>query len=228
MLRRVNSSWRRKLICLHASLINPVDATLFLFAVDHQLQRMTLGVFDERALKNLTKNVFCDQQREQDYRVKQQRMGSMKSSSMALIIGFAISLGLAWSPVNSHAADKKPHRLAVQVSTNDPASMNLALNNVVNVAEEYSKVGEEVEIEVVAYGPGLHMLRDDTSPVKTRIKSISESMPYVKFAACGNTQENMKKAEGKDIPLVSQAKIVKAGVVRLMELQEQGWSYVRP
>ena len=152
----------------------------------------------------------------------------MKSSSMALIIGFAISLGLAWSPVNSHAADKKPHRLAVQVSTNDPASMNLALNNVVNVAEEYSKVGEEVEIEVVAYGPGLHMLRDDTSPVKTRIKSISESMPYVKFAACGNTQENMKKAEGKDIPLVSQAKIVKAGVVRLMELQEQGWSYVRP
>jgi intracellular sulfur oxidation DsrE/DsrF family protein len=50
----------------------------------------------------------------------------------------------------------------------------------------------------------------------------------VKFSACGNTQENMKKAEGKDIVLVSQAKVVKAGVVRLMELQEKGWSYVRP
>ena len=44
----------------------------------------------------------------------------------------------------------------------------------------------------------------------------------------GYTSDAMKKAEGKDIPLVSQAKVVPAGVVRLMELQEKGWSYVRP
>ena len=153
----------------------------------------------------------------------------MKSALTALITAFVISLTLVLNPTSSYAGDdKKPHRLAVQVSTNDPASMNLALNNVVNVAQEYSGSGDEVEIEVVAYGPGLHMLREDTSPVKARIKSISESMPYVRFTACGNTQQNMKKAEGKDIPLVSQAKVVKAGVVRLMELQEKGWSYVRP
>ncbi len=122
----------------------------------------------------------------------------------------------------------QPHRLAVQVDVNDPAVMNLALNNMSNAAQHYSELGQKVEIELVAFGPGLHMLRDDTSPVKARIKSMSEAMPNLTFAACGNTRENMTKAEAKDIPIISQAKVVKAGVVRLMELQEQGWSYLRP
>ena len=86
-----------------------------------------------------------------------------------------------------------------------------------------------MEIEVVTFGPGLHMLRDDTSPVKDRIKAIAEKSPSISFMACGNTQENMRKAEDKkDIPLVAQATLVKSGVVRVMELQEQGWTYVRP
>lgn len=106
--------------------------------------------------------------------------------------------------------------------------MNLALNNVTNIAQHYSALGEEVEIELVTYGPGLHLLRDDTSPAKARLKSISESMPNVAFAACGNTRKGMAKTEGKEIPLVSQAKEVPSGVVGLMELQEQGWGYTRP
>ncbi|WP_309144851.1 MULTISPECIES: DsrE family protein [unclassified Bradyrhizobium] len=120
------------------------------------------------------------------------------------------------------------HRLVVQVDVNDPAIMNLALNNVSNTVQHYSEIGQKVEVELVAFGPGLHMLRDDTSPVKARIKSMSETMPEVAFSACGNTKENMAKTEAKDIPLISQAKVTKSGVVRLMELQEQGWSYLRP
>jgi intracellular sulfur oxidation DsrE/DsrF family protein len=122
----------------------------------------------------------------------------------------------------------KPHRLSVQVDVNDPAIMNLALNNVANAAQHYSEIGQKIEIEVVAFGPGLHMLRDDTSPVKARIKSMSETMPELTFSACGNTRENMTKAEAKDVPLISQAKVTKSGVVRLIELQERGWSYLRP
>ena len=123
---------------------------------------------------------------------------------------------------------KKAHRLVLQVNTNDPAMMNLALNNATNVEQHYKDLGEKVEIEIVTFGPGLHMLRDDTSPVRDRIKAIAEKMPSISFKACGNTQENMHKAENKAIPLVSQATLVKSGVVRVMELQEQGWAYVRP
>ncbi len=126
------------------------------------------------------------------------------------------------------AADKKLHHLILQVNTNEPAMMNLALNNATNVAQYYKDLGEKVEIEVVTFGPGLHMLRDDTSPVKARIKAIKESTPAISFKACGNTQENMHKAENKEIPLIPEATVVKSGIVRVMELQEQGWTYVKP
>jgi intracellular sulfur oxidation DsrE/DsrF family protein len=139
------------------------------------------------------------------------------------------------APESSPAADvtgkipeKTGHRLVLQVASNEAGTMNLALNNATNVAEHYRASGEKVEIEIIVYGPGLHMLRDDTSPVKSRIASLSQSSPNISFMACNNTQQNMQKQESKDIPLVPEAKIVKSGVVRVMELQEQGWTYVRP
>ena len=126
------------------------------------------------------------------------------------------------------AASKKAHRLVLQVNSNEPATMTLALNNATNVEQYYKERSEKIEIEIVTFGPGLHMLRDDTSPVKDRIKAIADKSPAISFRACGNTQENMGKAENKAIPLLAQATVVKSGVVRLLELQEQGWTYVRP
>ena len=128
----------------------------------------------------------------------------------------------------SATASTKAHRLVLQVNSNEAATMTLALNNATNVEQYYKERGEKIEIEIVTFGPGLHMLRDDTSPVKDRIKAIADKSPAISFKACGNTQENMGKAENKAIPLVAQATLVKSGVVRLVELQEQGWTYVRP
>lgn len=123
---------------------------------------------------------------------------------------------------------KKAHRLILQVNTNEPAAMNLALNNATNVERHYRSLGEAIQIEIVTFGPGLNMLRDDTSPVKDRIKALAETSRSISFSACDNTRTNMSRAEQKEIPLVAQATIVSSGVVRVIELQEQGWSYVRP
>ena len=87
----------------------------------------------------------------------------------------AAGLLLVASAVPAMAADTKPHRVAIQVDQNDPAVMNLALNNVSNIIEYYKAKNEDVQVEVVTYGPGLHMLRADTSPVKDRIKQIAEA-----------------------------------------------------
>ena len=125
-------------------------------------------------------------------------------------------------------APKEEHRLVLQVNTNDPAAMNLALNNAVNVTQYYKEIGENVKIEVVTFGPGLHMLRDDTSPVKARIETLAMSTPEISYKACGNTRENMHKAENKDIPIIPQAEVVKSGVIHIMQLEEQGWTYVKP
>jgi intracellular sulfur oxidation DsrE/DsrF family protein len=130
----------------------------------------------------------------------------------------------------SLAADVKIHRVSIQVDQNDPAVMNLALNNASNITETYKEKGEEVEIEVVAYGPGLNMLREDTSPVKDRLKQIAElSFPSkIRFSACNVTKRGMEKREGHPISIVSEASLVPSGAVRLMELQESGWSYLKP
>lgn len=126
------------------------------------------------------------------------------------------------------AKSEKIHRIAIQVAENNPQLMNLALNNAANIVSHYKKQGDKVVVEIVTFGPGLHMLRDDTSPVKQRIQQFALETPEVTFQACANTQANMSKQEKKDVPLLSEAKITPSGVVRLAELQGQGYAYIRP
>jgi uncharacterized protein len=123
----------------------------------------------------------------------------------------------------------KVHRVAIQVDQNDPAIMNLALNNAKNILEYYQTKGEPVEVNIVTYGPGLYMLRD-TSPVQDRIKQLNNlAFPgKIQFSACNNTKQSMQKREGQSIAILPEASLVPSGVVTLMELQEEGWSYVRP
>jgi intracellular sulfur oxidation DsrE/DsrF family protein len=130
---------------------------------------------------------------------------------------------------NAVAGEGKAHRIAIQVDQNDPQVMNMALNNANNVIDYYRARNENVDVEIVTYGPGLHMLRADTSPVKDRIKRLKDTASgTIQFSACNNTKQGMEKAEGHTIALLPEATVVPSGVVRLMELQEQGFSYVRP
>lgn len=125
-------------------------------------------------------------------------------------------------------ADGALHKLAIHVDENDPAVMNLALNNAQNVHSYYTQKGETVDIEIVAYGPGLNMYVAGKSPVADRISIMSLEMETLTFAACGNTLKKMSEKAGKEVALMSEANVVSSGVVRLIELQEAGYSYVRP
>ncbi|HEY2872553.1 MAG TPA: hypothetical protein VGJ56_11570 [Reyranella sp.] len=128
-------------------------------------------------------------------------------------------------------AGDKVHRLALQISDDSPDKMNTVLGNATNAAHYYSEKGEKLEIKVVAYSGGLNMLRTDKSPVLERLKSVLQSVPNITFEACNNTLEGMAKKEGKkpsEIPLMTGTKVVPAGVVELMELNEAGWTIVRP
>jgi uncharacterized protein len=146
------------------------------------------------------------------------------------IFAFAAALALGAVLAVPGQAAEKTHRIAFQVSANNPKVMNLVLNNVANVLAYYHNKGEKAQIEVVAYGPGLMMLREDKSPVKGRLKQIEKiSFPSkVTFSACHNTMKNMAKKEGHEIKIVPEARVVPAGVVRLTQLQEEGWTYIKP
>jgi uncharacterized protein len=143
-----------------------------------------------------------------------------------LLLIFAVAVTAQDRKAKQTAAPS--HRVAIHVDDNDAKVMNLALNNAKNVLDYYKSKGQAVTIEIVTYGPGLHMLRADTSPVKQRVAEMSLVAPELSFAACGNTQTNMSKQEGKQVVLVSEARVVPSGVVRLIDLQEKGYAYIRP
>jgi intracellular sulfur oxidation DsrE/DsrF family protein len=153
----------------------------------------------------------------------------LRQATFAAIASVSLISAAFANDAKTHGSEKT-HRLLIQVDQNDPAVMNLALNNATNVIEYYRAKGEDVDVDVVTYGPGLHMLRADTSPVQDRIKSLKAiAFPSkIQFSACNNTREGMEKKEGHPINVLSDAVLVPSGVVRLMELQEEGWSYVRP
>lgn len=140
------------------------------------------------------------------------------------------SLVLAAVAGAAQAQEARPHRIVLHVGSADPAMMRVALNNIANAHEAYAALGQTVAIELVANGPGYAMLRADTTPVAERLSEIHTQYPATVFSACQATRRGLAAAEHKtvqDIPQVAQARAVPAGVVRLTELQEGGWSYVR-
>lgn len=132
------------------------------------------------------------------------------------------------APISSSLAGDEVRRVAIHVDQNDPKLMNLALNNAENVTKYYTDKGQKVEVRIVAYGPGLHMYRADTSPVKARIEKMALQHENISFAACGNTHRKMSEKAGKQVAIIEEAKMVPSGVVELIELQRQGWNYIRP
>lgn len=144
----------------------------------------------------------------------------MKRLISAAILTGALVSG-AW-------AEGKAHHVAVHVDQNDPQVMNMALNNIANLNSYYESQGDTVTIELVAYGPGLNMFIPGKSPVEDRISTMSLEMENLSLAACGNTLRAMSSKAGKDIAVMDEATVVPSGVVRLIELQEQDYAYIRP
>ena len=122
---------------------------------------------------------------------------------------------LSWA----QAATPVRNRVLFQVTDNDPARWNIVLNNMQFLREGVG--GEPVEIELVAYGPGINMLKAD-SAVKPRIADAMKS--GVKIYVCQNTMNAFKLTPADMLP---EADYVPSGVVEVMRKQQQGWAYIR-
>ncbi|MHB1143345.1 MAG: DsrE family protein [Thiobacillus sp.] len=142
----------------------------------------------------------------------------MKSTNKMLgaLLGGAMLLGALALPATGLAADKG--KLVIQVSDGNPATWNLALNNAKNVQKDV----KGATIEIVAYGPGIGMLKAD-SEVANRVGEAVDS--GMKVVACENTMKGQKLSRGDMNPKIS---YVNAGVVELMDRQAEGYSYIRP
>ncbi|MEO6972310.1 MAG: DsrE family protein [Rhodoferax sp.] len=117
-------------------------------------------------------------------------------------------------------AGKKHHKIVIQVSDNDPAKWNLALNNAKNLQEDVGAAN--VDVEIVAYGPGISMLKLD-APVSSRIGDAVKA--GIKVSACQNTMRGQKLTKEDMNPAVG---YVPSGAAEIMIRQGEGWAYLRP
>jgi uncharacterized protein len=149
----------------------------------------------------------------------------IKAAFGAVILAVALAIG---APVHAgtQLADPppsvdKPRRIMLQLTSDEPKIMNAVLTNAANLQKFYGP--DNVEVVIVAFGPGMEALYGKTSPVADRVSSL---MHYdVKFAACANTMEaTQHKAE----ELISGVEVVPAGIAEIVERQLRGWVYVRP
>jgi len=127
---------------------------------------------------------------------------------------------LAMTLFTSLGIAQQKQRLIIQVSDNDPAKWALALNNAQNVQQDLGK--DKVQIEIVAYGPGLEMLKAESKVAERLAGAMDASVGLI---ACENTMTTQKVPKSAMYPGID---YVKAGVTHIMKRQREGWAYIRP
>lgn len=143
-----------------------------------------------------------------------------RTLSLAGIAGLAAALLPTGAHAQASIGDKTKNKVVFQVTDNDPGKWGLALNNAGNVQAEIGP--DDVDLEIVVYGPGIAMLKGG-SPMAQRISAALKA--GVKVVACENT---MKAQHLTHADMLSDIGYVPAGVVELMQKQQQGYAYIRP
>ena len=124
--------------------------------------------------------------------------------------------------------DDDSRNIVIHVNFSDRDRLVFVLNNVENILDYYRDKGNQVAIRVVCHGPGLVLLRIDTSPVKDRLEQMANNLDELSLYACTNTLKKITKAEGKQPEIIEQATLVPAGLPEIIELQRLGWIYLKP
>lgn len=143
-----------------------------------------------------------------------------------LFLACSISVAMMFASLTTQAQEEKvfaEKKVVLQISDSDPFKQTLVLNVANNLIKHYGP--DKVEVEIVAFGPGLRLLFDENDN-KDRIQGLSTN--GVRFAACNNTLTNMTKLLGEKPKLNTNAKVVDAGVVRVIDLTSEGYTLVKP
>ncbi len=136
-----------------------------------------------------------------------------KSFCLAILLAFLVG------HANAGFAQTKAHHIVFAVTSGDEADWRLGLGNIRNLLA--GEPTDSTEIEVVAFGPGLNMVRK-ASVVASDIQALEAK--HVRFVACENSMK-MQHVTLED--LVEGIQSVPSGIVEVVTKQEQGWTYIK-
>lgn len=132
----------------------------------------------------------------------------------------------SFQPVTAASGDTAT-RVLIHLTSSDSASALNTLNNLEQMLQDYRINNQPIRVEVVANGPGIKLLRQDTTPFAELISRLSREYDNLMFAACKNTIDLMQITEGRQIALIPEATLIGSGVVEVIQRQRQGWMYIR-
>ncbi len=139
-----------------------------------------------------------------------------------------VILGILLAGTSPGRAQDAPHRLLIHVDSPDADVMTEALHNAANVIDTIRKQRGTVAIEIVANGPGTSMFIDALSPVKPEVQRLHAAYPEVVMSACGISLTHTAASMKKQLTVMPEARVVPSGAVRIMQLEEQHWAYLKP
>ncbi len=136
---------------------------------------------------------------------------------------FAFSSGESWQQAQTEATTK----VLVHLTSSDSETGLSTLTNLEQMLQRYRQEGRDVEVEVIANGHGINLLRQGITPFADLIARLSDEYDNLSFAACKNTIDQIQITENADIELIPQARLIDSGLVEVIERQKQGWTYIR-
>jgi len=139
---------------------------------------------------------------------------------LLLVLSFCSA---AWAAPEEEAKPFAEKHVVLQISDPNPFKQTLVLNVANNLLKHYGQ--DKIDIEIVAFGPGLRLLLADNANLD-RIEGLTGQ--GVRFAACSNTIKAFTRKLGKEPELNPHAVRVSAGVVRIMDLVDKGYILIKP
>jgi len=150
------------------------------------------------------------------------RPGGEPMRALTLMLGILVAFA---SPAPAQDAR---HRMVIHVDSADQQVMVEALHNATNVIDTIRKQGGTVAVEIVANGAGTAMFIEALSPVTDEVRRIHAAYPGVVMSACAISLAHTEAAMQRKLTVLGEARVVPSGAVRIMELEEQHWTYLKP
>jgi intracellular sulfur oxidation DsrE/DsrF family protein len=150
-------------------------------------------------------------------------LGAIGGAVMAALLLATLGCAVRAQPAPLPDKPFAEHRIALQLSDNDPTKQSLVLSVAYNLLKLYDP--DKVAIEVVTFGPGIDLLRPDNAN-RNRVESLVAQ--GVRFDVCLNTVDTIERETGKRPEIIAAAIPVQAGVGQILALTENGYTVVRP
>jgi intracellular sulfur oxidation DsrE/DsrF family protein len=130
-------------------------------------------------------------------------------------------------PGATHIDGKPVWRVVMHVNTVDTYLQNTLLEETENLLEAFEDTEQQVQVEIVAYGPGLNLLRRGTSAYADRIQSLQKRYTNLSFTACERSLKRIATLENTDVELLPHVQTAPSGLREIIKRQKEGWNYIR-